>query len=331
MDYCHAESGLRMANQVLGGSPSDLLYSLFPMNRLVMDFSKSVAVHNIYLKRVIQEEHPNLLIHCIAMPVDYVGSDDDSVRKARKELEIRADQKLFVCLGLMTRSKGIETVLKLLKNLKNEGSDFTCIMAGSASESYPLADKVMEYGLGSSIRISGYVSEDLFQKIIAASDFVFNFRFPTARESSAVLFQAMSAGKPVFIHDLYQFSEIPDHACIKIKTGADEVERIKEKLDLIRKDLSIAEEIGCNAGEYIRTNHSPEKAGADLMELIDQTLRTGNWDFPRNDPGLPEHIRDLKTVVVEDFAGAVHNLKLDGTSSHFIDDLDKMLDRLGMG
>ncbi len=332
-EYCHGERGRRMSHQVLEGRPSELMYNFFPMRKTVLDNSRAAAVHSRYLEDKLKTEYPSLLVRRLPMPVKSEDCSEQAVEQARKQLDLAGYDMVFVFPGLLTLARGTETVFKALQRLKQEDFKFLCLLAGQPSPSYDLEDKINEYNLSPWVRVMGYVPDATFKSVMQAGDIIFNFRFPTGRETSAVLLQSMGAGKCVMTYDLLQNRDIPNSACLKIKPGPAEIDQIVNTILSLRRSPDRIKKIGRNAREYVENEHYPEMYRDRLMDLIKEAMeipcRPYNLSV-EDQSELPPHLQDIKKGVNTSLAKEIHDLGIDRAGEDYLNIMGKKLRELNL-
>ena len=172
--------------------------------------SCSTVVTSEYARSVFTELNLDLTehkIHTVRYPVDFEEYGHVQKEHARKLLRIPDDKIVFLCPGVISPHKGIEDTLYAIRVLKEmyRINNLIYILLGEDP-----APHIYERSLVSCIsswRLTGHVKRvpfvsnepgnNMFRLYLAASDFVFVPRRHTFGETSAVIPEAMAAGKVV--------------------------------------------------------------------------------------------------------------------------------------
>ena len=88
-------------------------------------------------------------------------------------------------MGFIAKAKQIKSVLKALAKLKQEGTEFTYVLAGQCKpHEYDVHQDIADSGLADNVLVTGFLDEDAFFKYMLATDLIVNLRYPTGGESS---------------------------------------------------------------------------------------------------------------------------------------------------
>jgi len=118
----------------------------------------------------------------------------------RAQHGIPPDAKMILCAGALIEAKGHHHVIRALRQLQAEGSDLQLFIAGGATSGGPKFDHVLrnlaaELGLGSRVRLLGWVAPPRLAEFLSAADV-----FCLASDSEGwpnVIHEALACGAPV--------------------------------------------------------------------------------------------------------------------------------------
>lgn len=127
-------------------------------------------------------------IHC----QDLQGGD---ARKARQELNLGPDERLFLYVGRMGKEKSIDFLIRAFRDYRQAGGQAHFALIGGGPELESLKRLTVELGVDQSCRFVGYRLRDTLKHYLAASRL---FLFASQTETQGlVLLEAAAAGVPV--------------------------------------------------------------------------------------------------------------------------------------
>jgi glycosyltransferase involved in cell wall biosynthesis len=236
--YEQGVSGFRRALALSRGFGKPNLKS--PLNGRLLDISLGVIVHSRYTANMVRQqgyEGPVGIIPALISPI--------TGNSRRADLKIPEDSILFGSFGLITKEKQIDTVLRVLSQLRSELPQAQYVLAGGAMSDVAVQETVRDLNLEDAVHCVGYV-DDLsdFVDWIQTTDVVINLRNPTVGETSAVALRALAAGKALIVNDHGWYREIPSDAVLKVAPGSEdallEAMRLSGRSKSLRKSLGRA-------------------------------------------------------------------------------------------
>lgn len=137
------------------------------------------------------------------------GIDADVFRPrpdAKNALDL-GPEPLFVCVGRLSRGKGVEYALQALAQLEDGMQAARLVVVGDGEDEHRLRATARELGLSSRVIFVGKQTPEGVASYLAAAD---GFLFPTTHAEAAplVLLQAMAAGAPVIASGLGAIPEV---------------------------------------------------------------------------------------------------------------------------
>lgn len=202
----------------------------------------------------------------------------DQVRSKTDALKVLGIKSTFTILyvGGFSPIKGPELLLETLKELKNKGTDFLCLMPGAISKKEIEQGITTEYESGLIRCIHDYgLSEHCLrlpfdsdvQKYYAAADvLIFPAKYP---HFARPVIEASAMRVPVVVNDLKPLDEL----VVPGKTGylsEPNGEEMAEKIILLMNDFELRKKIGLNGRQFASKKFDADK---QIKKIIDYYLR----------------------------------------------------------
>jgi len=263
----YGNEGIYEVKKILRGDVHPLQYrnpEKFPLIKSLVQGAKGIIVHSESTKKIL------ISSGCASSKISMVNQinysnfnfafDKDEILKTRKKFEIRNETLLISSFGYIAPTKRNEQVIKVINRIVTE-YDIQYVMVGEGN--------YIDGLLTSTIKKTGFVSRDNYERLLSASDIVINLRNPSMGETSATLLQAMISGKACIVTDIGWFSEIPDNAVLKIPAdGMNEHRQLEKNLRLLIEDPEKRKELGENAYTYVSKHHDPTIIAAQIFHIL---------------------------------------------------------------
>jgi len=154
-----------------------------------------------------------------------------------------------------------------MERLWRDGADSRLLVQGSFASS-DLERAVAPLLKHPHILRAGFLEPRQFWVWAAAVDVCVNLRFPSAGETSGIAVALMGIGKTVAFSAGEEIARIPDNACLRVDRGPAEAEMLADYLRWLAADREAGLEIGLRAAEYIRAEHTLEKAVEQYRRVL---------------------------------------------------------------
>lgn len=190
----------------------------------------------------------------------------------REKLNI--SKKAFI-IGHASNFASIKQVYhfaKLAQQLKkrNQLRSVYFLMCGDGEDKKKLKKEVKKLGLEKSFIFLGKVNT---QKMKAAYNAMDIFILPSKEEGCPLtILEAMSCGKPVIGTSVRGIKDIINQDC-GFKFKVDDIKSLTDKVEILKKDKNLREEMGKNAREYAIKNHSVEKVMKKYYSLYKKVIK----------------------------------------------------------
>jgi glycosyltransferase involved in cell wall biosynthesis len=175
----------------------------------------------------------------------------------RGELGVPGNKPVITSMGFIAKAKQIRAVLSALAELKQQGLDFTYVLAGQCKpHEYDVFQDIAAHGLIDNVIVTGFLDEDAFFKYMLSSDFIVNLRYPTGGESSGTLTRAMGMGLCCVVVNIGPFAELPEHCAVKLDWNDEFDSNLQSQLSRLISDQQYRATIGMNAKKWVEKTHN---------------------------------------------------------------------------
>jgi len=263
----YGNEGILEVKKILRGDVFPLQFrnpEKFPLINSLVQSAKGIIVHSESTKKILNRSGCAWSKISMVNQINYsnynFAFDTDDILKIKKKFEIRHETLLISSFGYIAPTKRNEQVIEVINRIASE-YDIQYVMVGEGN--------YIDGLLTSTIKKTGFVSRDNYERLLSASDIVINLRNPSMGETSATLLQAMIAGKPCIVTDIGWFSEIPDNAVLKITADkVNEHSELERKLRLLIEEPEKRKELGENAYAYVSNHHDPTLIAEQIFHIL---------------------------------------------------------------
>ncbi|HEV2826624.1 MAG TPA: methyltransferase domain-containing protein, partial [Pyrinomonadaceae bacterium] len=256
LEACHGMNERRRAEEHIrrGSLPPQVNSPLtFPLNARLARSAEGIIVHSEWSSQRFSQIAP-------AVPNERINHHI-TARAAAAPLRVKNNARgvSIASFGLITPDKGIERALRALSRLKDD-HDFHYKLVGPAGNFPGLTELVRSYGLEERVSISGFVTLEEFEQLIAETDIAINLRERPVGATSGSLCRIMAAGVPAIVSNVGAFSELPDHAVVKVDHNEHAEPLLEAYLRRLIEDKTLRERIGKNARDHVLDHHRIESS-----------------------------------------------------------------------
>ncbi|WP_295528890.1 glycosyltransferase [uncultured Pseudacidovorax sp.] len=263
----------------------------FPCNFDVLRAARGVIVHSPYSQALAREWYETdtadewaLIPHMRALPTLSV----ERRQAARQRLGFGPDDFVVCTFGIIGPTKLNDRLLHawsasslarrsdcaLVYVGKNDEGDFgKTLLAGIASSPNP-----------SSIRITGWADDDLFQQYLDAADAAVQLRTLSRGETSGTVLDALSRGLPTIVNANGSMQYLPDDTVLKIPDQFSD-EQLIDALERLRSDPATIASLRTKARALIEKEHSPQACARMYADALQAFVATDRY----RRPGLLQH------------------------------------------
>lgn len=293
MGELYGNEGSEAARDVLRGASIDI--DRFPLSEDLIGHARAVIVHSQHARNRVLELAPESDVFVVPMGIPLPARVDRS--ECRESLGIRPDTFLVSSITHVNPMKRIPVVLRAFRRLVERHPNAHFWIAGSVAAGMNLERQIDLLGLGSHVRITGYVDDLEARRLAQASDVCVNLRYPSTGETSASLLRLMGAGVPVIVSSHGSANEVPADAALHLPVDRLEEETLAEYFAWLASSAEAASEIGESGRQFVMRHHSMGAAVDGYRQVVSAV-----WGLdmpPLPDPLVVEQLRQVprKTAV----------------------------------
>ena len=252
-------------HHINGGGEMTLDRTQYAFTHEVMRHNLCTVVHSRWAVDQLHELHPgSRVVHLpLASSVLEEAPDAAATRSAVPTIAI---------LGGINFHKRVDIALEAFARAADERPDASLIVAGRSDQPglvTALRSKIHDLGIDHQTRILLNISSEQFEQVLRDSHLVVTLRWPTAGETSAVLMDALGAGRPVLTSDIPQFSELDSHYVFKVAPNTPH--EVDDAASIIRRAIDHPVEtrqVGKAAREFVRSTSTWERVADSYVALI---------------------------------------------------------------
>ncbi len=269
--YTYPGRGERLYEAQLG-TVGPLLPYAYPLVRIPVEASRTVAVHNRFMAEAVREEVPGADVACVPQPAGAEPVDPEAVKSLRRRLGLDEDDVVVGAFGLLTPEKRVETVARAVGRVAAEHTGIRLLLAGPVPDRARLDAELERAGVAARSVVTGRLPLGELAPHMEAADIVVHLRYPTARETSAALLRVLAQGRPTVIADLAHQDELPDDTVVRIDV-ADEEDDVTRALRRLAADPAARRALGKRAAEYVGREHAPERIRGAWDKVLERARR----------------------------------------------------------
>lgn len=273
--YNYDDRGILWGKDILKSEINPLRYAdpgKLPLVRTIIDRSYGIVVHSHYSKQLLLEAGCDASKVSVINHLNYRGSSttpsESEQVKARNQYGINESDILIASFGYIAPTKrNLETIYAVKEVLKNNThASVKYLMVGEGG--------YVDNCLNSDIIKTGFVTSEVFEKLLYSSDIVVNLRYPSMGETSATLMRAMTIGKPCIVSDHGWFSELPGDAVFKVNIAPDkEHNELTRVLENFIADENERIEYGSRAKKYCQTEHDTKDIAQKMICFFQESIK----------------------------------------------------------
>jgi glycosyltransferase involved in cell wall biosynthesis len=250
-----------------------------PGVKWVLDRALGVISHSPFNRTIASTNHPEgwkAPYRIIPQMVPLPRLCDDAVRiRERKALGFSPDSILIVTFGHVTWTKWgdrlLETMLK--SNLRTDARVHLIFAGEMAKDAFgqKLETSIREAKLGERVRITGYLSQDDYERYLQICDIAIQLRTKSRGGTPKGVLDCMAHGVPVIVNDDASYRDYPDDVVLKL--GQDPgIDEIATALGRLCRSPDERRRIGERGRHYVGAHHDPEDCAAQYAGAIHEFL-----------------------------------------------------------
>lgn len=245
----------------------------WPANARAVRPPQGVIVHSEHARTLASRfYHPSTVADWTAIPLLRVSADpsEEARAKARQELGIAQDELLICSFGHMAYTKLPSRLIDgLLRSVSAQNPKVRLVFVGDGGD---LGPKIMSRIAGSPLKgrvqITGWATDDLYQRHLQAADLAVQLRSNSRGESSAAVLDCQNYGLPVIVNAHGSLADLPKDTVLQISDTFSDLE-LAEAIDSLISDPGLRSRIGSTARKLVVEEHAPRVCGRAYRNAIE--------------------------------------------------------------
>lgn len=239
----------------------------------VVEKSLCTVVHSQWALDFLQTLHPRARI--VRIPLAAPSLEDDDTRG-----HSGLSGPTIAILGGINHHKRVDIALRGFARAIEGRSEAKLLLVGRSDQPSlvsSLRQLIKDLGIEAQTDLLVDVSSDEFDQVLKDAHLVVTLRWPTAGETSAVLMQALGAGRPVLTSDVPQFAEYDERFVFRVTPGSPH--EIDDVAVIMRDVIEHPEQfrkIGELARNYIRSHATLDIVAGAYTDLVRDQLKIQN-------------------------------------------------------
>ncbi|MDO5758255.1 MAG: glycosyltransferase [Rhodobacterales bacterium] len=274
----------------------------WPVNARAVKAAKGVIVHSEYSRMLACRFYDKSTVSdWVVIPLVRAFYDLSAQARinARAELGIDQDELLICSFGYLTPSKLPSRLIDgFLGSVSGRNPKVHLVFVGEEGDlGQKLLSRVSSTPLEGRVRITGWVSDDLYRHYMLAADIAIQLRSNSRGESSAAVLDCQNHGLPTIVNAHGSLADLPEHTVLRISDTFTDVE-LAEAIDRLVSSRDLRADIGAAARELVVTEHNPiacSSAYRDAIETFQRHYREDEHDLILQLAQLPvDPARDIE-------------------------------------
>lgn len=269
METHYGAEGLEAAGEYLAGRVTTEKMALrYPLTPLTLRNCLGVIVHSKVAEREVGALARRPLARA-ALPfsVSPESSQDDPCDPADSEQPGRYSVIVFA----NGENRRLDPFLRALAGLP-ERDAFRVEVVGRVERSERLADEIRRLGLGSQVRLRGFVTIAELQRLLRQADLAVNLRYPTMGEASLSQLRIFEWGVPSLVTRADWYADLPSEAVLFVRPE-NEIDDLRRHLGSFAAAPGEYRRRGRAGRQYLEGSHSVRAYCDLLLEFVERCIR----------------------------------------------------------
>lgn len=287
----------------------------YPCNFPILQQASAIITHSLFsyeLARYWYGENINNVLwshipHLRLLPPPVTPS---MKREVRAKLGFAEDDFIVCSFGLTGKLKLNDRLLNawLASSLVQDPRCRLIFVGDNGGDVFgrKLAEKVASAKAACPIKITGFVSPEVYQQYLIAADMAVQLRTNTLGETSGAVLDGMGHGLPMIINAHGTMKDISED-CVHFLPDSFSDEELRDALNSLKENAEAREQLGKKARNYIKTQHDPRTIARRYVESIEY--------FVQESHNQPQ--RQIK--LMQSVAYAAHQEKYSPKKNEFLD------------
>jgi len=255
------------------GNDLDGISMRMPVNLDVIQQSTGIIVHSQFARELAREWFGDAIANDFAIvPFPCRGQTMPNYAQARSSLGGRQDEVVICCFGFVAEPKLNHLVLEAwLTSTALQETPSRLIFVGEAKYDYGISflGKISESGFRDRISVTGWADDASYRNHLAGADFAVQLRGNSRGESSAAVFECITAGLPVVLNAQGSFSEIAAEAVIQLPETVSTA-ALRSAMEHLAREPEERRRIGEAGRRLVAAAHSPAVTAMAYRDAIER-------------------------------------------------------------
>ncbi|RPH63297.1 MAG: glycosyltransferase [Chloroflexi bacterium] len=256
----------------------------WPINWPVLRNAQELIVHSHYHDRLLQRYYgqgwnprPTVIKQLRSLPGKF---SEEQRMVARQQLGFQPNEFIFCAFGFLSPAKLNALTIEAFGKMQEQcNSDVRLIFVGGYGWPEPFESEteglIVRLNLQDKIRVTGFVSRDVYENYLLAADAGIQLRTNSLGETSRAVLDCMAYALPTILNSHATLEDYNEEDVVKLPEYLD-AETLAQAMCRLYKDEDYRSEKSRNALNAIREYHDPEKVAAAYAEIIYRAAQTSN-------------------------------------------------------
>lgn len=250
-----------------------------PCTKRVLDAAVGVISHSKFNLEVARTHYPQGWLapyRIIPQMIRAVGRPSEAeISDIREELGFKHDDFVVATFGHIAWTKLGDRLLNgfLGSELATDPSCHLIFVGELARDDFglKLQDAIKKSGLLNRIKITGYISEEEYQRYLRVADIAIQLRTKSRGGTPRGVLDCLANGLPVVVNNEASYEDYPDDVVAKLPANSLPID-ISAALVALREDRSKRQKLSDRGLEYVRKHHDPEILAAQYAATIHEFI-----------------------------------------------------------
>ena len=275
-------------------SPVEEAHNALPCTRRIIDGAIGIISHSAFNLELARQSYPEgwrapyrIIPQMVSLPQLTTASMRTA---ARDKLGLPADAFVIVAFGHVVWTKWGDLLVEavLASNLASDARVHLVFAGELAQDAFGerLAGRIRTCGMGRRVIVTGFLSEDDYQRYLHSADLAVQLRTQSRGGTPKGVLDCLAHGVPVLVNNDASYTDYPDHVVAKlpaVPTLAD----IGEKIEEFFADTALRRHFAEAGRAYVREHHDASACAAAYAAAIHEFVGR------RRAAGRDTHVRSL--------------------------------------
>jgi glycosyltransferase involved in cell wall biosynthesis len=251
----------------------------YPCNLSVLEGADGIIVHSRHAMELADEwygkgtsQNWRVIPHLRNLPFTLNRSS------ARMKLGLGNSDFLVCSFGFLGPTNLPEVILDgwLSSKLARNPRSYLVFVGSSFDQELEakLKERAKQSGVADRVRITGYVSREIYECYLSAADAVIQLRTRSRGETSGPVLDSLAWGLPTVVNAHGWMAELPDGVVMKLPDDV-QPRHVARALEELHDHPDFRQHLGEAGRAYIQENHAPHKIARSYFEAIEDFAHSG--------------------------------------------------------